>query len=149
MTTLESRYRYMYRLWDPLCSAWFVIYTKSIIIYLVIHALIMRPWPLFCTDKEAQYALITIIIAWEMNWSWEPPLYRKKTLVYVYCEFKRCFIDFSRVLQEFERTISELTSERERERVLRDIEKEQIIRERDQALHDLRSVERSFSDTQR
>ena len=59
------------------------------------------------------------------------------------------FRDYSRVLQEFERTISELTSERERERVLRDIEKEQIIRERDQALHDLRSVERSFSDTQR
>ena len=57
--------------------------------------------------------------------------------------------DSSRVLQEFERTISELTSERERERVLRDIEKEQIVRERDQALHDLRSVERSFSDTQR
>lgn len=56
---------------------------------------------------------------------------------------------FSRVLREYESTISELTSERERERACMEIEKERLIRERDETLSDLRSVERSFSDTHR
>ena len=65
----------------------------------------------------------------------------------LYTVLKRDLFCFRRVLHEFERTISEFSSERERERVCHEIEKERLMRERDQAIEDLKNVERSFSDT--
>ena len=56
---------------------------------------------------------------------------------------------FRKVLQEYEKTISEMYSERERERVCMEIEKEKLARERDQTLEDLMSAERAFSDVHR
>merc|ERR1712012_1347067 len=57
--------------------------------------------------------------------------------------------DMMRVLQEYEKTISEMYSDRERERVCMEIEKEKLVRERDQTLEDLMSAERAFSDVHR
>merc|ERR1711963_64690 len=57
--------------------------------------------------------------------------------------------DMMKVLQEYEKTISEMYSERERERVCMEIEKEKLARERDQTLEDLMSAERAFSDVHR
>ena len=54
-----------------------------------------------------------------------------------------------KVLQEYEKTISEMYSDRERERVCMEIEKEKLARERDQTLEDLMSAERAFSDVHR
>ena len=56
---------------------------------------------------------------------------------------------FRKVLQEYEKTISEMYSDRERERVCMEIEKEKLARERDQTLEDLMSAERAFSDVHR
>ena len=53
------------------------------------------------------------------------------------------------MLQEYEKTISEMYSDRERERVCMEIEKEKLVRERDQTLEDLMSAERAFSDVHR
>jgi hypothetical protein len=53
---------------------------------------------------------------------------------------------FSLVVHQYERTIAELSSERDRVRVCSDLEVERLGRERDQALEDQQSVERSFSD---
>ena len=52
-------------------------------------------------------------------------------------------------MQEYEKTISEIISDRERERVCQEIEKEKLIRERDQALEDLRASERGYYDVLR
>ena len=56
---------------------------------------------------------------------------------------------FRKVVQEYEKTISEIISDRERERVCQEIEKEKFIRERDQALEDLRASERGYYDVHR
>ena len=53
---------------------------------------------------------------------------------------------FRKVVQEYEKTISEIISDRERERVCQEIEKEKLIRERDQATEDLRASERGYYD---
>ena len=52
-------------------------------------------------------------------------------------------------MQEYEKTISEIISDRERERVCQEIEKEKLIRERDQATEDLRASERGYYDVHR
>ena len=62
---------------------------------------------------------------------------------------KLFFFFFRKVLQEYEKTISEMYSDRERERVCMEIEKEKLARERDQTLEDLMSAERAFSDVHR
>ena len=56
---------------------------------------------------------------------------------------------YRRVLQEYEKTISEMYADRERERIFMEIEKEKVARERDQTLEDLMSAERAFSDVHR
>ena len=56
---------------------------------------------------------------------------------------------FRKVVQEYEKTISEIISDRERERVCQEIEKEKLIRERDQATEDLRASERGYYDVHR
>ena len=53
------------------------------------------------------------------------------------------------VVNEYEKTISEVISDRERERVCGDIEKEKLIQQRDQTLDDLHSAERAFNDVHR
>merc|ERR1712141_753030 len=57
--------------------------------------------------------------------------------------------DMMRVLQEYEKTISEMYADRERERICMEIEKEKVARERDQTLEDLMSAERAFNDVHR
>ena len=59
------------------------------------------------------------------------------------------FLFFRKVLQEYEKTISEMYADRERERICQDIEKEKLTRERDQTLEDLMSAERAFNDVHR
>ena len=56
---------------------------------------------------------------------------------------------YRRVLQEYEKTISEMYADRERERIFMEIEKEKVARERDQTLEDLMSAERAFNDVHR
>merc|ERR1712029_720845 len=58
-------------------------------------------------------------------------------------------VEMMKVVQEYEKTISEIISDRERERVCQEIEKEKLIRERDQALEDLRASERGYYDVHR
>ena len=53
------------------------------------------------------------------------------------------------ILHEYERTISEVVAERERERVVHEIEKEKIAAGRDAVLQDLQSVEVAFNDVHR
>ena len=52
-------------------------------------------------------------------------------------------------MEEYEKTLSEIVSERERDRVVHDIEKEKITAERNQVLEDLQAAERSFNDVHR
>lgn len=52
-------------------------------------------------------------------------------------------------MQEYEKTISEIVADRERERVCMEIDKEKVVRERDQTLDDLHSAERAFNDVHR
>ena len=59
------------------------------------------------------------------------------------------FLFFRKVLQEYEKTISEMYADRERERICQEIEKEKLTRERDQTLEDLMSAERAFNDVHR
>ena len=53
------------------------------------------------------------------------------------------------VVNEYEKTISELISDRERERVCGQIDREKLQNERDQTLEDLHSAERAFNDVHR
>ncbi|XP_059083460.1 transforming acidic coiled-coil-containing protein 3-like isoform X1 [Tigriopus californicus] len=53
------------------------------------------------------------------------------------------------VVEEYEKTISEILSERERDRVCHEIEKDKLTSERNQIFDDLRSAERSFNDVHR
>ncbi len=55
----------------------------------------------------------------------------------------------SRVVGEYERTISELISDRERQRVVRDIDRERLAGERAQAAEDLAAAEAAFNDVHR
>merc|ERR1712165_161372 len=50
------------------------------------------------------------------------------------------------IVEEFEKTISQLISERERERVCHGIERERMANERNQVFEDLQAVERAFND---
>merc|ERR1711913_105366 len=50
------------------------------------------------------------------------------------------------IVDEFEKTISQLIAERERERVCQEIEKERVTKERSQVMDDLQDVERAFND---
>ncbi len=52
-------------------------------------------------------------------------------------------------MQEYEKTISEIIADRERERVCNEIEKEKLAREKDQVADDLQSAERAFNDVLR
>ena len=54
-----------------------------------------------------------------------------------------------KVVNEYEKTISEVISDRERDRVCDEIAKEKIKKERDQTLEDLHSAERAFNDVHR
>merc|ERR1712126_376152 len=53
------------------------------------------------------------------------------------------------VVTEYEKTISEVISDRERERVCDEIAKEKHRQEKDQILDDLHSAERAFNDVHR
>jgi transforming acidic coiled-coil-containing protein 3 len=57
--------------------------------------------------------------------------------------------EMMKVVQEYEKTISEIIGDRERERVCMEIEKEKVARDRDQTLDDLHSAERAFNDVHR
>jgi len=50
------------------------------------------------------------------------------------------------IVEEYEKTISQLIAERERERVCHEIEKDRVMLERNQVLDDLQAVERAFND---
>ncbi len=52
-------------------------------------------------------------------------------------------------MEEFEKTISEVIGERERARVVHDIEREKIAGERAQAIDDLGAAEAAFNDVKR
>ena len=54
-----------------------------------------------------------------------------------------------KVVNEYERTISEVIADRERDRVCHQISTEKLARERDQTLEDLHSAERAFNDVHR
>ena len=57
---------------------------------------------------------------------------------------------FSRlVVEDFEKTISEVLAERNRAEVCHEIEKEKISGEKLQIMEDLRAAERSFNDVHR
>jgi len=58
-------------------------------------------------------------------------------------------LEMMKVVKEYERAISEVIADRERERVCHDIEKEKLAQERDQIHDDLRSAERAFNDVHR
>ena len=58
-------------------------------------------------------------------------------------------LEMMKVVKEYEKAISEVIADRERERVCHDIEKEKVARERDQILDDLHSAERAFNDVHR
>merc|ERR1712098_823318 len=58
-------------------------------------------------------------------------------------------LEMMKVVKEYEKAISEVIADRERERVCHDIEKEKVARERDQILDDLHSAERAFDDVHR
>merc|ERR1711971_488113 len=58
-------------------------------------------------------------------------------------------MEMMKVVTEYEKAISEVIADRERERVCHDIEKEKVARERDQILDDLHSAERAFNDVHR
>merc|ERR1719187_457976 len=53
------------------------------------------------------------------------------------------------IVEEFEKTISQLIAERERERVCQEIERERVTAERNQVMDDLQAVERAFNDLHR
>ena len=53
------------------------------------------------------------------------------------------------VVNEYEKTISEVISDREREKVCDEIAKEKLKQQRDQTLEDLHSAERAFNDVHR
>merc|ERR1711997_892981 len=53
------------------------------------------------------------------------------------------------VVNEYEKTISEVIADRERERVCDQITKEKLRQEKDQTLDDLHSAERAFNDVHR
>ena len=53
------------------------------------------------------------------------------------------------VVEDFEKTISEVLAERNRAEVCHEIEKERISNERAQILEDLQAAERSFNDVHR
>ena len=53
------------------------------------------------------------------------------------------------VVEEYKKTISDVAAERERERVVNEIEKEKISAERSQVIDDLKSAERAFNDVHR
>ena len=53
------------------------------------------------------------------------------------------------IVGEFERTISDLISDRERARVVADIEREQLVSDRAQAMEDLAAAEAAFNDVHR
>ena len=53
------------------------------------------------------------------------------------------------VLKEYEKTISELIAEKEKERERFEIERERLQEERDQAAQDLQNVETAFADVHR
>ena len=55
----------------------------------------------------------------------------------------------SEIVGEFERTISDLISDRERARVVADIEREQLVSDRAQAMEDLAAAEAAFNDVHR
>merc|ERR1711981_695107 len=57
--------------------------------------------------------------------------------------------DMMKVLQEYEKTISEMYADRERERICQEVEKEKLTRGRGQTLEDLMSAERAFNDVHR
>jgi hypothetical protein len=63
--------------------------------------------------------------------------------------FSLVFYYYRKVVQEYEKTISEIIGDRERERVCMEIEKEKVARDRDQTLDDLHSAERAFNDVHR
>ena len=52
-------------------------------------------------------------------------------------------------MEEYEKTISEVISEREREKVVHEIEKDKLASQRDHVVEDLKSVERAFNDVHR
>ena len=52
-------------------------------------------------------------------------------------------------MEEYEKTISEVISGRERDRVLHEIAKEKIEDQRDQVFRDLKSAEDAFNDVAR
>ena len=54
-----------------------------------------------------------------------------------------------KVVNEYEKTISEVIADRERDRVCHQISTEKLARERDQTLEDLHSAERAFNDVHR
>merc|ERR1712227_833928 len=53
------------------------------------------------------------------------------------------------IVEEFEKTIAQLISEKEREQVCNEIERDRIQNERNQILEDLQAVERAFNDLHR
>jgi len=57
--------------------------------------------------------------------------------------------DMMLIVGEFEKTISQLLQEKERDNVVLDIEKDRLKLERDQVLEDLGAVERAFADLHR
>lgn len=56
---------------------------------------------------------------------------------------------FRMIVEEYEKTISEVISEREREKVVHEIEKDKLASQRDRVIDDLKSVERAFNDVHR
>merc|ERR1712083_766021 len=58
-------------------------------------------------------------------------------------------VEMMKVVKEYEKAISEVIADRERERVCHEIDKEKVARERDQILDDLHSAERAFNDVHR
>ena len=53
------------------------------------------------------------------------------------------------IVEEYEKTISEVISEREREKIVHEIEKDKLAGQRDHVIEDLKSVERAFNDVHR
>ena len=54
-----------------------------------------------------------------------------------------------KVVNEYEKTISAVIADRERDRVCHQISTEKLAKERDQTLEDLHSAERAFNDVHR
>ncbi len=53
------------------------------------------------------------------------------------------------ILEEYEKTIAEMISQRERDRVVHEIEREKIIGEKSQTMDDLKSAQSAFNDVLR